>query len=125
VEEIYDVALDELQHTVHARRASILLYDADNVMRFKAWRGLSDEYRRAVEGHSPWSPDDADPQPLLIPDVQADPHLTSLLPVLAAEGIPALRLIPLVAAGRLHGKFMIYFDAPHVVQPAELRLAQS
>jgi PAS domain S-box-containing protein len=125
LEEIYDVALDELQHTVHASRASILLYDDDGVMRFKAWRGLSDEYRRAVEGHSPWAPDDPDPQPVLIADVQADPHLTSLLPVLAAEGIRAVGFIPLVAAGRLHGKFMIYFDAPHVVHPAELRLAQS
>jgi|tagenome__1003787_1003787.scaffolds.fasta_scaffold20988653_4 PAS domain S-box-containing protein len=125
LEEIYDVALDELQHTVHASRASILLYDNDGVMRFKAWRGLSDEYRRAVEGHSPWAPDDPDPQPVLIADVQADPHLTSLLPVLAAEGIRAVGFIPLVAAGRLHGKFMIYFDAPHVVHPAELRLAQS
>ena len=125
LEEIYDVALDELQHTVHASRASILLYDDDGVMRFKAWRGLSDEYRRAVEGHSPWSPDDPDPQPVLISDVESDPHLTSLLPVLAAEGIRAVGFIPLVAAGRLHGKFMIYFDAPHVVQPAELRLAQS
>jgi PAS domain S-box-containing protein len=125
IEEIYDVALDELQHTVHASRASILLYDDDGVMRFKAWRGLSDEYRRAVEGHSPWSPDEPDPQPVLVPDVQADPHLTSLLPVLAAEGIRAVGFIPLVAAGRLHGKFMIYFDVPHVVQPAELRLAQS
>ena len=125
LEEIYEVALDELQHTVHASRASILLYDDDGVMRFKAWRGLSDGYRRAVEGHSPWSPDDPDPRPVLIPDVEADPHLTSLLPVLAAEGIRAVGFIPLVAEGRLHGKFMIYFDAPHVVQPAELRLAQS
>src|SRR5581483_10195009 len=32
---------------------------------------------------------------------------------------------PLVAGGRLYGKFMIYFDAPHVVQPTELRLARS
>ena len=125
IEEIYEVALDELQRTVHASRASILLYDDDSVMRFKAWRGLSDGYRRAVEGHSPWSPDDPDPQPLLVPDVEADPHLTSLLPVLSAEGIRAVGFIPLVAAGRLHGKFMIYFDTPHVVQPAELRLAQS
>jgi PAS domain S-box-containing protein len=125
LEEIYEIALDELQRTVHANRASILLYDGDGVMRFKAWRGLSDEYRHAVEGHSPWAPDDPDPQPVLVPDVDADPHLTSLLPVLAAEGIRAVGFIPLVAAGRLHGKFMIYFDAPHVVQPAELQLAQS
>ena len=125
IEEIYDAALDELQRTVHASRASILLYDDDLVMRFKAWRGLSEGYRRAVEGHSPWHADDRDPQPVLVPDVNADPHLTSLLPVLAAEGIRAVGFIPLVAGGRLHGKFMIYFDAPHVVQPNELKLAQT
>jgi PAS domain S-box-containing protein len=125
LDEIYDAALAELQRTVHADRASILLYDADVVMRFKAWRGLSEDYRRAVEGHSPWLPDDPDPRPVLVPDVEADPHLTSLLPVLAREGIRAVGFIPLVYAGRLLGKFMIYFDTPHVVEPAELRLAQT
>ena len=125
LDEIYDAALTELQRTVHADRASILLYDDDGVMRFKAWRGLSEEYRRAVEGHSPWAPDDPDPQPVLVADVQNDPALTSLLPVLDAEGIRAVGFIPLVHLGRLLGKFMIYFDGPHVVQPAELRLAQT
>jgi PAS domain S-box-containing protein len=125
IEEIYDAALDELQRTVHANRASILLYDDDRVMRFKAWRGLSEQYRRSVEGHSPWSPDDPDPQAVLVSDVHEDPSLTSLRPVLDAEGIRALGFIPLVAGGRLYGKFMIYFDAPHVVPPAVLRLARS
>jgi PAS domain S-box-containing protein len=125
LDDIYDAALAELQRTVHADRASILLYDDDGVMRFKAWRGLSEDYRRAVEGHSPWSPDDPDPQPVLLPDVHDDSGLTSLWPVLDREGIRAVGFIPLVYGGRLLGKFMIYFDAPHVVQPAELRLAQS
>src|SRR5215468_1249583 len=66
LEEIYDVALDELQRTVHADRAAVLLYDDERVMRFKAWRRLSESYRRAVEGHSPWSPDERDPQPVLV-----------------------------------------------------------
>ncbi|HTJ21571.1 MAG TPA: ATP-binding protein [Gemmatimonadaceae bacterium] len=125
LEEIYAVALDELQRTVHADRASVLLYDDEEVMRFKAWRGLSDEYRRAVEGHSPWSPSDPDPQPVLVPDVGADAHFAELLPVFRQEGIGAVGFIPLVAAGRLLGKFMIYFDAPRGVAPSELRLAQA
>ena len=125
LDDIYDAALAELRRTVHADRASILLYDEDGVMRFKAWRGLSERYRRAVEGHSPWRRDDPSPQPVLVPDVHADPSLTTLLPVLDGEGIRAVGFIPLVYAGRLLGKFMIYFDAPHVVQPPELRLAQA
>ena len=57
---IYDAALDGLRHGLGVERASILLFDADDVMRFKAWRGLSDRYRSAVEGHSPWRPDSTD-----------------------------------------------------------------
>jgi PAS domain S-box-containing protein len=125
LDDIYAAALDELQRTVGADRASVLLYDGDGVMRFKAWRGLSDGYRRAAEGHSPWARDEPHPQPVLVPDVRGDPHLAALLPVFSREGVRALGFIPLVAAGRLLGKFMIYFDAPHVVSPAELRLAQT
>ena len=125
LEEIYAVALDELQHTVHADRASVLLYDHDHVMRFKAWRGLSEDYRTAVEGHSPWAPGEPDPQPILVDDVRNDAHLADLLPVFSREGIAGVGFIPLVASGRLLGKFMIYFDAPHGVAPSELRLAQA
>src|SRR4051794_27032198 len=56
-EAIYDAALEGLQHTLHAARAAVLLFDPDGVIRFKAWRGLSDAYRQAAQGHSPWTPD--------------------------------------------------------------------
>ena len=125
LEEIYEVALDELQRTVRADRASVLLYDDDRVMRFKAWRNLSEEYRRAVEGHSPWSPDDPDPQPVLVGDVRADSHLAGLMPVLEREGIAAVGFIPLVSGGRLLGKFMIYFDEPRDVALPELQMTQT
>ncbi len=125
LEEIYSAALDELQRTVGADRASVLLFDSDNVMRFKSWRGLSDEYRKAVEGHSPWSPDESDPQPILVPDVTADPSMAGYRQVFEREGIKALGFIPLVDAGKLLGKFMIYFDSPHVVQPAQVQLAHT
>jgi signal transduction histidine kinase len=125
LEDIYAAALDGLQRTLGADRASVLLFDDDDVMRFRAWRGLSDEYRRAVEGHSPWKRDESDPQPLLIADVLADPDLTALRPVFEREGIRSIGFIPLTYARRLLGKFMIYFDAPHVVSPPELQLAQT
>jgi PAS domain S-box-containing protein len=125
LEEIYEVALDELQRTVRADRASVLLYDDDRVMRFKAWRKLSDEYRAAVEGHSPWSPDDPDPQPVLVSDVRADAHFAALMPVFEREGIGAIGFIPLVSNGRLLGKFMVYFDQPHELALPELQIAQT
>jgi PAS domain S-box-containing protein len=124
LEEIYDEAIDGLMRAMHADRASILLFDADGVMRFKAWRGLSDSYRAAVEGHSPWTRDTRDPKPVAVADVAADANLASLQSVISAERIRALAFVPLVDdSGSLLGKFMLYFDAPHVWTEAELRLA--
>ncbi len=57
LEEIYAIALRSLTWAVGADRAAILLVDEDGVLRFKAWQGLSDTYRAAVEGHSLESPD--------------------------------------------------------------------
>jgi PAS domain S-box-containing protein len=125
LEEIYEVALDELQRTVLADRAAVLLYDDDRVMRFKAWRKLSDEYRAAVEGHSPWAPDDPNPQPVWVGDVRADEHLAAFAAVFEHEGIAAIGFIPLVSGGRLLGKFMIYFDQPHEVEAADIQVAQT
>ena len=54
LEEVYDAALTSLLNATVADRAAILLFDDDDVMRFKAWRSISAEYRAAVTGHSPW-----------------------------------------------------------------------
>ncbi|MFN7135569.1 MAG: GAF domain-containing protein, partial [Myxococcales bacterium] len=123
--ELFDLALGALQRTVGADRASILLTDRSGVMRFTAWRGLSDEYRKMVDGHSPWPPDAQDPAPLLIEDVRADPSLGNYGPIFEAERIRALGFIPLVAGGRLIGKFMVYYAQPHPFRPEEIALART
>ena len=122
---VYEEALGALQRALRVPRASVLLFDDDGVMRFKAWRGLSDAYRAAVEGHTPWAPDVIDPQPIVVPDVERDPSLETFRPVFAAERIRALAFLPLVAEGRLLGKFMLYYEAPHRTSDEELRLART
>jgi PAS domain S-box-containing protein len=122
---IYDAALDAIVRCQKADRASILLYDDNKIMRFRAWRNLSESYRRAVEGHSPWKPDDRAPQPVFIGDIskiEIDYHLRKLV---AAEGIRALAFIPITYESRLLGKFMIYYDAPHPFSLEEIRPAQT
>ena len=52
--EIYLAAVQGLTRAVGADNAAVLIFDSDDVLRFKAWTGLSDEYRSAVTGHSPW-----------------------------------------------------------------------
>ncbi|HXT45027.1 MAG TPA: SpoIIE family protein phosphatase [Pseudonocardiaceae bacterium] len=125
VEGIYDAALTALERAIGVQRSSILLFDRHGVMRFGAWRGLSETYRKAVEGHSPWSADAKDPEPILVPDVALDPALAALGPVFDAERIAALAFVPLVHAGRLLGKFMLYYEALHPFTHDEVRVASA
>ena len=118
---VCDAALQAIVHGVRADRASVLLLDEAGTMRFVAWRGLSDVYRAAVEGHSPWTRDSVDPAPILIGDVAAS-DLGALRPAILQEGIAALAFFPLALHGRLLGKFMVYYDRPHVFAPEEARL---
>lgn len=118
---IYDAALQAIRRFHGADRASILLYDASGVMRFVAWDRLSEGYRRAVEGHSPWKRDDPDPKPICIGDISKVELEPSLRAVIEREGIGALAFIPLTYEKRLLGKFMVYFDAEHQFTPEELR----
>lgn len=123
--ELCETALDGLQRALGAERASILAYDDTGVMRFRAWRGLSDAYRSAVEGHSPWPREVQAPEPIVVPDLEADPEYAAFLPVFRAEGIRGLVFIPLVAEGRLIGKFMVYYDAPCQIASHEFEMARA
>jgi PAS domain S-box-containing protein len=62
--EVYDAGLEAILSALACERASILLFDEREVMRFVGWRGLSDGYRQAVEGHSPWAKDERNPRPV-------------------------------------------------------------
>jgi signal transduction histidine kinase/CheY-like chemotaxis protein len=123
VEEIYDLALDALAESLGVCRSSILLFDGDGVMRFKASRGLSSVYRRAVEGHTPWRPETPDPAPIVVADVERDESLAPFLATIRAEGIAALAFIPLVSFGRVIGKFMLYYGEPYRLNGDELQVA--
>jgi len=123
LDEVYAAALDGIAAALGAERLAILRFDAEGVMRFEAWRGLSEPYRAAVEGHSPWRPGDANPAPVLVEDALADPALAALRPALEREGIGALGFFPLARGGRLLGKFMVYYPGPHAFGEPEIRLA--
>jgi signal transduction histidine kinase len=121
--ELFDIAVAGLEDALGAKRSAILAYDAQGVMRFRAWRGLSGEYRAAVEGHSPWAPDVVNPEPIVVPDVEQDPSLAPFLATFRREHIRALGFIPLVAEGRLIGKFMVYYEEPRQIGSHELDMA--
>src|SRR4029453_14390265 len=121
--DLYEPAVDAMIAATRADRASILVFDDAGVMRFKAWRHLSDRYREAVDGHSPWTPDAQGANPILVPDVSTEPSLGPLCDVILSEGIQALAFIPIGHHGRLLGKFMVYYDQPHDFSDLDLKIA--
>ena len=125
LDAVYEAALDALEHALGVERASILLFDDAGVMSFVAWRGISEEYRRAVNGHTPWSPDDTEAEPILVEDCCGDPELAKYRPVFDAERIAALAFFPLLHRDRVIGKFMLYYRERHAFTPAEVELAKS
>lgn len=124
-EEVFAAALGAAHEALHIDRSALLLYDDHAFMRFVAWKGLSEAYRTAVEGHSPWKRNDPNPVPLLVPDVEADPAWQSFRTTFRAEGVRALAFIPLLDGEKLIGKLMVYADSPRVFQEEEIHIAQT
>jgi signal transduction histidine kinase len=124
-DDVADAALDAIESALGTPRAAVLLYDDEGVMRFRRWRGLSDRYRAAVEGHSPWPRDARTPQPIFVSDVRKAQELAPLLPLLEAEQIGALGFFPLVASGELLGKFMVYYDTPRDLELSQIEMASA
>lgn len=123
--EIYEAALNAVCRCQNTHRAAILLFDSEGVMRFRAWRDLSPEYRAGVEGHSPWPRDELSPQPICIDDVRTAKFHDHLREVVTREGIQSIAFLPITYEGRLLGKFMVYYDAPHHFTPEELQPLQT
>jgi signal transduction histidine kinase/ActR/RegA family two-component response regulator len=122
---ICEHAVAALISSIRPDRAGVLVFAADGVMRFCASHGLSDAYRAAVEGHSPWPREAANPQPVLVPDALGDMTLAPFHSLFETEGLGALAFIPLVADGRLLGKFMLYYNTPHEFTDEETQFAQT
>jgi PAS domain S-box-containing protein len=120
---IHSAALDAILSALRCDRASILLFDPSGVMRFVDSRGLSARYRKAVEGHSPWDAAAKNPQPVCIGDVDLADIPKQLKSTIKAEGIHAAAFIPLLAGEKLIGKFMTYYNSPHIFTDVELQLA--
>lgn len=124
LDAVYRSALRCVQEGIGVERASLLLFDATGTMRFVAWSGLSEEYRRAVDGHSPWSPTETDAAPLLVSDLECDASMAGYLPIMRQEGIRGLAFIPLQFGANLLGKFMLYYREPHIFLAAEIAAAE-
>jgi PAS domain S-box-containing protein len=123
IDAVYEAALDAIMTTLKCTRASILLFDAAGVMQFVAWRGLSDQYRFALRGHSPWKAGESEPKPIFVPNIDDTNEADWVKDTIKADGIVALGFIPLVSQGVVIGKFMTYYATPHAFEEHEIELA--
>ena len=121
-DETFSAAIEAILGALECDRASILLFDELGRLQFVSWCGLSAGYRVATAGHSPWHQGDRNPQPIAINDVEASELEPSLKATVKDEGIGALAYVPLVSNGKLIGKFMAYFNNPHVFSESDLEL---
>jgi len=120
---IYEAALAAICEGLRSDRASILRFDSKGVMRFVAWRGISEHHRVAVDGHSPWTAGERGAEIICIRDVTRSARLRPLKSMILAENIRGLCFIPLAPDDRVIGKFMVYFAEPHALSAKEQELA--
>jgi PAS domain S-box-containing protein len=121
--DIYDASLDAITSTMNCKRASILLFDANGVMKFVAQKGLSASYIAAVEGHSPWRPGQARPAPIFVESIDDINESENIKKAIKKEHIGGLAFLPLISQGAVIGKFMTYYEQPHKFTAAEIELA--
>lgn len=123
LDAVHEAALNALEVATDCDKLSILLFDGSGEMRFAAWRGLSENYRQAVEGHSPWTPEEKSPVPICVEDVETGGFDEPLKNIVLNEGIRSLAFVPLLVDERLVGKVMLYYETPHVFTDEEVDLA--
>ena len=122
-DETFSAAIEAILCALQCDRASILLFDEQDKIRFVSWCGLSDAYRAATDGHSPWRRNERNVQPITIDDIENVDFEPALKANTKAEGIGALAFVPLIWNGNLIGKLIVYFNAPHVFTKSDIELS--
>ncbi len=123
--ELYEASLDVVGRGLRAERLAILLDDEHGVPRFVAARGISEPYRKVVEGHVTWPGHPENPPPVLVEDVEKYEDFRPFWAALRKENIRSIGFFPLVHNGELFGKLVIYSDVLRVFSEDEKRLAQT
>jgi CheY-like chemotaxis protein len=126
LEEVCDVALSAVHSVLKVNRSAVLLADDDheNGMRFCAWRNISDEFRHALNGFSPWPQGEGSPARLMITDLlqRTDfPHRGAAL----AEGLRSVGFIPILLRDQLEGIFLVAYNSPHYFRESDVNLVQN
>ncbi|MBL8745219.1 MAG: PAS domain S-box protein [Phycisphaerae bacterium] len=99
---------DALHQSLGISRSAVLLFGDDGMCRFVGWRGVSETYRNAVDGHCPWRRHARDANIILVHDASTDPAIERFREVLRHEGIRSLAFIPVMTERGVAGKLVLY-----------------
>ncbi|MFZ4573751.1 MAG: PAS domain S-box protein [Phycisphaerales bacterium] len=110
VEEASRAVNDSLENMTGFTRSAILLFDQSGSCRFVGWRGISREYRAAVDGHCPWRYGQSEADPIVVHDVQCDESLAAYRELFDRERIRTLAFVPVRTEAGVLGKLMLYGD---------------
>lgn len=125
IEEICTIAIERFQSALRSDRASLMLLDSNGGSRFNRSRGLSDEYKRAIENLSSEASEYNYRILIVDADIDDDSKLEHLKKLIRNEGIRTFVVFPLLYKNELLGRVAIYFDAPHQFNDEELQLGKT
>lgn len=124
IDDVFALVLRDVVRGTRSDRAAIMLFDPAGVMRMQRSEGLSEQFRAAVEGHSPWARDDMYPLPIAVDDVESAADWSDLREPYRAEGIRALAVVPIFNhRGELLGQLLLHRTEPRPFTGRELQLA--
>ncbi len=128
-EQVIDTILEQVERLLRVDTCALLVLDeATGQLTMRASRGLSERYVQALRlddsmrSMPAWQAIHSG-LPVQVPDVEADPSMVDLLPIVRAEGYRALLDVPLVTPHGPPAVLVIYRADPHHFGTEEVNLA--
>lgn len=115
---VLERALDTLGEALGVERGAVLVAGPEGPLSFRAWRGLSESFRRVAPPLL-----NCGVQPRAVSDVDCELELLGYLPVFRAEQIAAFVELPLLCGEQRMGQLTIYYRRPYAVGNSELEFA--
>ncbi|HSJ55958.1 MAG TPA: GAF domain-containing protein, partial [Anaerolineae bacterium] len=127
--QVLDTILEQVHRLLAVNTCAVLVLNPDSEqLQVRASRGLSEHYVQELRldtspRHLPaWRAIDSK-QPVQVADVERDPTMAALLPLVRREGYRALLAVPLITRHGPPAVLVIYHVTPHEFSTDEVQLA--
>lgn len=131
IEQVIDSILEQVRRLLGVDICAVLVLDeTTSELEIRASRGLSEQYvqQLRLDTASPQLPAwqaIRDGRPVQVADVETDPTMAGLRPLVRAEGLRSLLAVPLVTPHAPAAVLVIYHAVAHHFSPQEIDLAMA